>query len=142
MTKRVLVVDDESDITELVAHHLAGTEVLKRLRQGSDTASTPVIMLTARGDEVDRVLGFELGADDYVSKPFSARELVLRVKALRFYRMDPGRSTEEGGSGLGLAIAKHVVQLHGGKIHIEVPPPGETGAVFTFTVSAQLPSPA
>ena len=57
-----------------------GTEVCRRLREGGDW--TPVIFLTARDDEVDRVVGLELGADDYVTKPFSPRELVARVKAV------------------------------------------------------------
>lgn len=56
-----------------------GSEVLRRLRQRK---KTPVIMLTARGEEVDRILGLELGADDYVVKPFSPRELVARVRAV------------------------------------------------------------
>jgi DNA-binding response OmpR family regulator len=58
---------------------LDGLEVLRRLRQG---ASTPVLMLTARGEETDRVVGLELGADDYLTKPFSMRELVARVRAI------------------------------------------------------------
>lgn len=58
---------------------LDGLEVLRRLRQG---ASTPVLMLTARGEETDRVVGLELGADDYLTKPFSMRELVARVRAV------------------------------------------------------------
>jgi two-component system, OmpR family, response regulator len=57
-----------------------GTEVCRRLREGGDW--TPVIFLTARDDEVDRVVGLELGADDYVTKPFSPRELVARIKAV------------------------------------------------------------
>jgi DNA-binding response OmpR family regulator len=61
-----------------------GLEVLRRLRQGS---AVPVVMLTARGEEVDRVVGLELGADDYVTKPFSLRELVARVGAI-FRRLD------------------------------------------------------
>jgi two-component system phosphate regulon response regulator PhoB len=61
---------------------LPGTEVLRRLRQDAHTSAIPVVFLTARGDEVDRVVGFELGADDYVVKPFSPRELTLRVQAL------------------------------------------------------------
>jgi DNA-binding response OmpR family regulator len=56
-----------------------GLEVLRRIRQ---TAATPVMMLTARGEETDRVIGLELGADDYLTKPFSSRELVARVRAL------------------------------------------------------------
>jgi two-component system, OmpR family, phosphate regulon response regulator PhoB len=61
---------------------LQGTEVLRHLRSDAATASIPVVLLTALGDEVDRVVGFELGADDYVTKPFSTRELILRVRAL------------------------------------------------------------
>ena len=59
-----------------------GLEVCRRLRAGDATAGVPVVMLTARDGEVDRVLGLELGADDYVTKPFSPRELVARVKAI------------------------------------------------------------
>src|SRR6266699_1285957 len=58
---------------------LDGLEVLRRLRQG---APTPVLMLTARGEETDRVVGLELGADDYITKPFSMREFIARVRAL------------------------------------------------------------
>jgi two-component system OmpR family response regulator len=59
---------------------LSGTDLCRRLREADDW--TPVLLLTARDDEVDRVVGLELGADDYVTKPFSPRELVARVKAL------------------------------------------------------------
>jgi two-component system phosphate regulon response regulator PhoB len=119
MSKRILVVDDEPDIMELVRFSLtqegflvdtaedgatalaqvarrvpdlvvldlmlpdeSGTEVCRKLRSTPETAKLPVIMLTARSEEVDRVVGFELGADDYVTKPFSPRELVLRIKAV------------------------------------------------------------
>lgn len=119
MSTRILVVDDEPDLRELVRLNLAaegfavetaggGREALERIRRaapdlvvldlmmpdlsGNDvcrqlradpaTAELPVVMLTAKADEVDRVVGFELGADDYVAKPFSPRELVLRVKAV------------------------------------------------------------
>ncbi len=59
-----------------------GMEVLKTIRQEQKLASLPVIMLTAKGEEIDKVLGLEMGADDYISKPFSLRELQARVKAL------------------------------------------------------------
>jgi two-component system phosphate regulon response regulator PhoB len=59
-----------------------GKEVCRRIRQDETLGETPVVMLTARADEVDRIVGFELGADDYLTKPFSPRELVLRVKAI------------------------------------------------------------
>lgn len=61
---------------------VSGIEVCRRLRSTASTRSVPVVMLTALGDEADRVRGFEAGADDYVVKPFSVRELVLRVKAV------------------------------------------------------------
>jgi DNA-binding response OmpR family regulator len=66
-------------ILDWMLPELDGLEVLRRLRQASPT---PVLMLTARGDETDRVVGLELGADDYLTKPFSMRELVARVRAL------------------------------------------------------------
>src|SRR5204863_3104286 len=61
---------------------LDGWEVCKRLRQDPGTSVIPLLMLTAKADEGDRVLGLELGADDYVTKPFGVRELLARVKAL------------------------------------------------------------
>jgi len=61
---------------------LSGLEVCRRLRRRADTANVPIIMLTARGEETDRVRGLETGADDYVTKPFSPRELVARVGAV------------------------------------------------------------
>ena len=62
---------------------LAGTEVARRLKADPDTREIPIIMLTARGGESDRIAGFELGAEDYVPKPFSVRELVLRLNVVR-----------------------------------------------------------
>ncbi len=66
-------------ILDVMLPEMNGLEVLKNLRA---TSSTPVIMLSARGDEVDRILGLELGADDYLAKPFSPRELVARIRAI------------------------------------------------------------
>ncbi len=66
-------------VLDLMLPGLSGWEVLKRIRQKNNT---PVIVLTARADEVDKLLGLELGADDYVTKPFSPRELALRIKAV------------------------------------------------------------
>lgn len=60
----------------------SGTDVCRVLKSTAATKSVPVIMVTARGEEIDRVVGFEIGADDYVVKPFSVRELILRVKAI------------------------------------------------------------
>ena len=116
---KILVVDDEKDIVDLVAYNLEkegfsviraydgekaldlaktqgpdlvildlmlpriqGMEVCKRLRNSDRTTSLPIIMLSAKGEEIDKVLGLEIGADDYITKPFSVRELLARVKAV------------------------------------------------------------
>jgi two-component system phosphate regulon response regulator PhoB len=69
-------------LLDLMLPDMSGTEVCRQLKSDPRTRSVPVIVLTARGEELDRVVGFELGADDYVVKPFSVRELILRVKAV------------------------------------------------------------
>ena len=116
MSHRILVVDDEPSVTDLLAYNLRkalydvqvaaygrealrlagefqpdlilldlmipevdGLDVCRELRK---TSNVPVIMITARGEEIDRVIGLELGADDYVTKPFSVRELMARIKAV------------------------------------------------------------
>ena len=119
MANRVLIVEDERDLSRVVAYNfqkegfdvvvafngdqalravkeerfdlvlldlmlpdISGIEVCKKLKSNPHTASIPVVMVTAKGEEVDRIVGFELGADDYVVKPFSVRELVLRVRSI------------------------------------------------------------
>lgn len=80
-------------ILDLMLPDIDGMEVCRQLRLNEKTKRTPVLMLTARGEEIDRVVGFEVGADDYVTKPFSPRELVLRVKSiLRRGKEDRGES--------------------------------------------------
>ncbi|MEU9079921.1 response regulator transcription factor [Kitasatospora sp. NPDC048538] len=69
-------------VLDLMLPGIDGLEILRRLRATADGADLPVVMLTAKGDEADRILGLELGADDYVTKPFSPRELVLRVQSV------------------------------------------------------------
>lgn len=69
-------------LLDLMLPDLSGVEVCRRVRANQLTNHIPIIMVTARGEEIDRVVGFEVGADDYVVKPFSARELMLRVKAM------------------------------------------------------------
>src|SRR5438067_3125931 len=69
-------------VLDLMLPGVDGLEVCKILRRDSTTRSIPILMLTAKAAEIDRVLGLELGADDYVTKPFSPRELVLRIKRL------------------------------------------------------------
>jgi DNA-binding response OmpR family regulator len=80
-------------VLDVMLPELSGFEVLRRIRAAN---RVPVIMLTARGEEVDRVVGLEMGADDYLAKPFSPRELVARIRAV--LRRIPGEST--GGAGL------------------------------------------
>lgn len=69
-------------ILDIMLPGIDGLEICKKLRNNNKTKNAPIIMLTAKGEEFDRVLGLELGADDYITKPFSVRELIARVKAL------------------------------------------------------------
>lgn len=69
-------------VLDLMLPGLSGLEVCKALKSDPQTASIPIVMLTAKAEEIDRVVGLELGADDYVTKPFSPREFVLRVKSI------------------------------------------------------------
>jgi len=69
-------------VLDLMLPDLSGTEICRKLREGDRTRDIPVVMCTAKGEEIDRVVGFEVGADDYVVKPYSVRELILRIRAL------------------------------------------------------------
>ena len=69
-------------ILDLMLPDGSGLDLCKKIKGNPGTESIPIIILTAKDDEVDRVVGFELGADDYVTKPFSVRELILRIKAV------------------------------------------------------------
>jgi two-component system, OmpR family, phosphate regulon response regulator PhoB len=81
-------------ILDWMIEGVSGIEVCRRLRRSAATANVPIIMLTARGEEADRIRGLETGADDYVTKPFSPRELVARVAAV-LRRSRPGLSAEQ-----------------------------------------------
>jgi len=81
-------------LLDLMLPDLAGTEVCKSLKDTPATRSVPVVMVTAKGEEIDRVVGFELGADDYIVKPFSVRELLLRVQAILRRRQPEARPSE------------------------------------------------
>jgi phosphate regulon transcriptional regulator PhoB len=81
-------------ILDLMLPKLSGLEICREIRRDNRLERLPIIMLTARGEEADRVSGLELGADDYVTKPFSPRELVARVKAL-LRRIEPGSQPEQ-----------------------------------------------
>jgi DNA-binding response OmpR family regulator len=110
-------------VLDLMLPGLGGLEVTKRLRAAG---ALPIIMLTARGEETDRVVGLELGADDYVTKPFSARELVARVKAvLRRSRpeaepAEPAASSALAIGGLRMDPAARTVSLDGQPINLTV----------------------
>jgi two-component system, OmpR family, phosphate regulon response regulator PhoB len=119
MSEKILIVEDEIDVAELLGHHLrgegfsveivtngrtafaavktqppalivldlmlpeiSGLDLCRMIKSNPATRNVPIVMLSARIEEIDRVLGFELGADDYVVKPFSPRELVLRIRAI------------------------------------------------------------
>jgi len=99
-------------VLDLMLPDMSGTEVCRKLRSDSKTAQLPVVMLTARSEEVDRVVGFELGADDYVTKPFSPRELVLRVKAV-LRRSEPSVAAARhfAHAGLSLDLERHRCQV-------------------------------
>lgn len=129
--QRILVVDDEADIRDLLSYNLkkegfdvvtapdgssaltiarqerfdlvvldlmlpniSGIDVCKLLRSDPKLADVPVLMLTAKGEEIDRIVGLEVGADDYMTKPFSPRELVARIKAILRRTAQPARSMQ------------------------------------------------
>ncbi|HET6617617.1 MAG TPA: response regulator transcription factor [Gemmatimonadota bacterium] len=106
-------------LLDLMLPHVDGIEVCRRLKRDDRTARLPVIMLTARQEPVDRIVGLELGADDYITKPFNLRELVLRVGAvLRRSRGERGRSKVFGFAGLRLDPAARIVTVDGDEIHL------------------------
>jgi two-component system, OmpR family, phosphate regulon response regulator PhoB len=157
LRERILVVEDEPDLSEVLAYNLekegfdvevavrgdsgleaarrnppdlilldlmlpglGGLEVARALQRDPNTARIPIVMLTARGEEVDRIVGLELGADDYISKPFSPREVVLRVKAV-LRRRAPQPTTDaapEGGSEI-LEIGGIRLDLGGHRLWVE-----------------------
>lgn len=106
-------------LLDLMLPGMPGTEVCKSLKNNEKTAGIPVIMLTARSEEIDRVVGFEVGADDYVLKPFSTRELLLRVKAV-LRRSGPDTATRKSINIGALAIDtdRHSVTVAGEAIEL------------------------
>jgi phosphate regulon transcriptional regulator PhoB len=100
-------------VLDLMLPEVDGLEVCRRLRRDTSTAAIPIIMLTAKSDEVDRIVGLEVGADDYVGKPFSPKELVARVRAvLRRSHPDPSPPVLTVGP-ITLDAARHAVSLNG-----------------------------
>ena len=156
--KKVLIIEDEKDLAELLVFNLEkngyvatciydgkagferacvdppdlilldlmlpgmpGTEVCKALRKNLRTVHIPIIMITAKGDEIDRVVGFEVGADDYIVKPFSMREVTLRVKAvLRRLERQTAEPPPELFSVAGISIDKerHTVTSAGVEVEL------------------------
>jgi two-component system phosphate regulon response regulator PhoB len=105
-------------VLDLMLPELDGLEVCRQLRRDAPTAAVPIIMLTAKSDEVDRVVGLEIGADDYVSKPFSPKELVARVRAvLRRARPEPAPRVLSQNA-VTLDPARHLVTLHGRRLEL------------------------
>ena len=92
---------------------MSGLELVRVLRRDANTRDIPVVMLTARGDEADKVAGLESGADDYVTKPFSARELVARIQAVLRRSAPVGESERADVEGLSLDQAGHRVTAGG-----------------------------
>jgi two-component system phosphate regulon response regulator PhoB len=103
-------------LLDLLLPGLDGLEICKELKRSSETKSIPVIMLTARGEEVDRVVGLELGADDYVVKPFSPRELILRIKAVLRRATPQDSETVWQEEGLRLEMEAHRTTVDGEEV--------------------------
>jgi len=158
MTKKVLVVDDEKDIVDLIAYNLEkegfttvkaydggqalnlvrtespdmvildlmlpgvrGLDVCKTIRRDKKTERLPIIMLTARNDDLDKILGLEMGADDYVTKPFNVKELIARIRAV-LRRLD-NRHAEEAQDifefkGLRILYHSYEVYVHDRKVDL------------------------
>jgi two-component system, OmpR family, alkaline phosphatase synthesis response regulator PhoP len=106
-------------ILDVMLPGLSGLEVCRALRADKATASIPIIMLTARAEESDRIIGLEIGADDYISKPFSPNELVARVRALmrRSKRAEPAGSTLAVGP-LVMDLSRHMVLDEGREVKL------------------------
>ncbi len=105
-------------VLDLMLPEMSGLEVCRRLRADEATAGVPIIMLTAKTDEVDRIVGLEMGADDYVAKPFSPKELVARVRAV-LRRARPGETSRPLAAGtVSLDTARHLVTVGGRAVQL------------------------
>ena len=152
---RAIIVEDDPDIGQLIAHYLQkagfeptllttgkdvvarakrqvpdvilldvmlpgmdGLEICRALRADPETARVPIIMLTAKGEESDRIVGLELGADDYITKPFSPNEVVARVRALlrRAHRASPPGLLRYGP--LTVDVERHTVSVNGSEVRL------------------------
>ncbi|MFL6228828.1 MAG: response regulator transcription factor [Pyrinomonadaceae bacterium] len=104
-------------ILDLMLPGMSGTELCRRLRREPQTRRTPIIMLTARADETDRIAGLDLGADDYITKPFSVRELMARVRAV-LRRADEGSAPRYEDARLSIDFADMRVSCDGLQIKL------------------------
>ena len=105
-------------ILDWMIEGISGLEVCRRLRRLPETANVPIIMLTARGEETDRIRGLETGADDYVTKPFSPRELVARVGAV-LRRVRPALAGEQlSFAGIEMDLVAHKVRRDGASVSL------------------------
>ena len=102
-------------VLDLMLPTVGGLDVLSHIRRHSDV---PVILLSARGDEADRVLGLELGADDYITKPFSARELAARVRSVLRRSALPASGGRIGSDDLDIDLSARRVTLRGVEVHL------------------------
>jgi two-component system phosphate regulon response regulator PhoB len=155
--RKILVVDDEADVTDLVAYHLkakgyqvetlndpnrsvgtarslvpdlvildvmmpdlTGIQICRMLRADPKLRKVPVIFLTAKAEESDRIQGLEIGADDYISKPFSTKELVLRVQTIlrRLGDNPPEEPRRMQVGGIVIEVDRHQVTVNGKPIHL------------------------
>lgn len=106
-------------VLDVMLPEMDGFEICKLLRRDANTAAIPIIMLTAKAAEIDRVLGLELGADDYLTKPFSPRELILRVKKLLERRQIAAETRDHFQFGdLAIDVPRHVVKFKNKKIDL------------------------
>jgi phosphate regulon transcriptional regulator PhoB len=105
-------------VLDLMLPGIDGLELTRRLRAEPASAAVPIIMLTAKADEVDRVVGLEMGADDYLGKPFSPKELVARVRAVLRRARPPDDARALAGGGIALDPARHRVTVAGAPVEL------------------------
>ena len=112
--------DDRPDfiVLDLMLPKMLGLEVCRILKSDTATRHIPILMLTAKAEEIDRIVGLEFGADDYVTKPFSPREVVLRIKAI-LRRAEGGAEDERLSAGsIVIDPARHEVSVHGKRVNL------------------------
>jgi two-component system phosphate regulon response regulator PhoB len=110
--------DDRPDfiILDLMLPKMSGLEVCRILKSDTATSHIPILMLTAKAEEIDRIVGLEFGADDYVTKPFSPREVTLRIRAI-LRRGEKPEETLQAGS-IAIDPARHQVRVNGRRVHL------------------------